>query len=116
VLDDEHSGSKEPSPSLPREVGGVVDVPEIDADEGGTAAHEEIEYLDVKVRPGLPISPGPPAFVPARPDDDRPVPDRLLVEPECDRTGLAAASTTIPGMPATAPRGIRLRSSPSSKR
>jgi hypothetical protein len=59
VLDDEHSGSKEPRPSLRREVGGVVDVPEIDADEGGPATNEEIGYLDVKVRPGLPISPGP---------------------------------------------------------
>jgi hypothetical protein len=31
----------------------------------------------VKVRPGLAISPGPPALVPARADDDRPVPDRF---------------------------------------
>src|SRR5512132_412163 len=89
VLDDEHSGSKEPRPSLRREVGGVVYVPEIDADEGGTAVDEEIEHLDVKVRPGLPIPRGPPALVPARPDDDRLVLDGLPVELECDRAGLS---------------------------
>src|SRR6266545_4078214 len=88
VLDNEDSGSKEARPSLRGEIGRVVDIPEIDTDERGTAAHEEIEYLRLDVRPGLPVPGRPPALVPPRADDHRPVLDRLLVEFELERAGL----------------------------
>ena len=58
MLDDEHSGSKEPRPSLRREVGGVVDVPEIDADEGSPATHEEIAlHVELAERRSSPLPP-----------------------------------------------------------
>src|SRR5512132_279283 len=73
VLDDENSGPEEACPSPRLEVGRVVDAPEIDTDERGTAADEEVEHFPFEVRPGLPIPRRPPALVPSRPDDDRPL-------------------------------------------
>ena len=116
MLDNEDSGSKEARPSLRGEIGRVVDIPEIDTDERGTAAHEEIEYLRLDVRPGLPVPGRPPALVPPV----RMITARSLIvslsSSSSSAPGCGEPSTTNPGMPATAASGSRLRSSPFSKR
>ena len=113
--DHENTGSQKPRPSLQCQVGRVVDVPEVDADECGAAAYEEIKQLRLDVRPGLPIPGRPPALVPAV----RMTALSLTVSlssSSASAPGREAASAITPGMPATAASGIRLRSSPSSKR
>jgi hypothetical protein len=91
VLDDEHSGAQEARPSLRGEIGSVVDVAEIDTDERCSGAHEELDGLASKIRPGPPVSGRPPVIVPSGPDDDRPILDSLLVELECERTRLSGS-------------------------